>query len=613
MRFASPDRVHLHGALGEAVDANVRGRLRGFVQDEGSPAIALFDPERCAVNTAGDWYGEHAGKWLWAASRAAARTGDAQLRESVLRVTAYLAQRQDADGYLGNYAASHRFTVRQPPPPPSWDGAPSRRTWDIWTHSTLMLGLIETHRQLGAGQALDTACRIGDLCWNTLVRGDIDLVELGNHHGLSATVLLDPVMELYFATGTARYLELAQHIHARAERHPPLGLVRRALEGADVSEISTGKAYQLLWNMVGLAKLFRATGEANLLAALRALWSNVREHHLTLGGGPHGGVGHRSREVFNPRGIFSPHAYVETCSIMAWVQLNRELLALTGDGCFAQEIERSAYNDLLGAQADNGEDWCYYSFANGQRVHTTYWRCCKSSGAMALEALPELAYGTVGDDGIAVNLLGPSAATLSLAAAGEVELTQHTEYPFGSDLRIGVRPQAPAPFEIRIRRPDWVSAAALHLNGEALEPSATAPGYWSIRRRWRAGDELVIDLPMPVQTHRRSQRSVQESFAPDGAAVSQEVQRLDYLALTRGPLVYATGPIDGWKIADTFRMPEHAQADSQDAFDASQAATGGAVHWRAAGRSSVPFLPYYQVGERRDGAWRLTWLALAPH
>jgi DUF1680 family protein len=100
----------------------------------------------------------------------------------------------------------------------------------------------------------------------------------------------------------------------------------------------------------------------------------VRDHHLTLGGGPWGGVAHRSREVFNPAAVFDPHGYVETCSTMAWIQLNRELLAILGEAQFAQEIERSAYNDLIGAQAPDGEDWCYYSFPNGRRVHTTYWR-----------------------------------------------------------------------------------------------------------------------------------------------------------------------------------------------------------------------------------------------
>ena len=35
---------------------------------------------------------------------------------------------------------------KQPPKPPTWDGAPRLRTWDIWTHSYLILGLLEVHR-----------------------------------------------------------------------------------------------------------------------------------------------------------------------------------------------------------------------------------------------------------------------------------------------------------------------------------------------------------------------------------------------------------------------------------------------------------------------------------
>ena len=48
---------------------------------------------------------------------------------------------------------------------------------------------------------------------------------------------------------------------------------------------------------------------------------------------------------------------------------------------------------------------------------------------------------------------------------------------------------------------------------------------------------------------------MQESRAPDDAPVRQEVMHYDYLAVTRGPLVYATGLIDGYKIEETLRVP----------------------------------------------------------
>ena len=304
--MSAPNAVRLGGLLGDALAANLRGRLSHFIVDETSPAIELFSPAKRDLNREGDWYGEHAGKWLVAAAKAAARSGDAQLRANVLRVADFLVSVQEPDGYLGTYATERRFMRPQPPKPASWDGAPSVRTWDIWTHAYLILGLLEVHRRLGGAHFLKAACSIGDLCWRTLTEGGIDITELGNHHGMSASVLMDPAVELYFATGDQLYLDLATRILQQVNGNRELALLDNALAGFDASAIATGKAYQLAWNLVGLAKLHRATGDDAYLRAVQGVWQSIRAHHLTLGGGPWGGVGHRSREVFNPAGVFSP-------------------------------------------------------------------------------------------------------------------------------------------------------------------------------------------------------------------------------------------------------------------------------------------------------------------
>jgi DUF1680 family protein len=610
LRFAADGDVRLGGVLGDALEANLRGRLSSFIVDETSPAIALFSPEQADANTSGDWYGEHAGKWLYTAAKAAARSRDAALLARVQRVANYLLDRQDASGYLGNYAPERRFMRPQPPKPVSWNGEPSVRTWDIWTHSYLILGLLELHRHFPMERALAAARRIGDLCWRTFVQDGLDVTELGNHHGLSATVLMDPSLELYFATAEPRYLELAQLVLAQAERNPRLALLRQALAGADVSEIATGKAYQLLWNLVALAKLHRATGDRRYLDAVVRQWRNVRDHHLTLGGGPWGGVGQRSREVFNPATVFSPMGYVETCSTMAWIALNRELLAITGEAAYAEEIERAAYNDLLGAQAPNGEDWCYYSFPNGRRVFTTYWRCCKSSGAMALEDLPSIAYATT-DSGIQVNLLGPSHAVLRLPDVGTVRLEQKSTYPFDGDVHLSVAPERASTFAVRVRIPEWADGARVRACGDVVA-GGTPGSFVNIERRWNAGDTIELKLPMRPRLQRRAQRNVQESLAPDGTAVSQEVLRFDYLAVTHGPLAYATDLVDGYKTEETLRvpaMPGEAWLQSRPATDG---APGAEIHLHPLGRAPLTFQPYYRAGGRRDGAWRLTWMTLAP-
>jgi len=609
-RLAPAGAVRLQGLLGEALDANRRGRLSHFIEGPHSPAVAIFDPAHREHNEEGDWYGEHAGKWLSAAARAARRSDDAALRDKVLSVADYLCSVQADDGYLGNYAAPRRFMVPQPPKPESWNGEPALRTWDIWTHSYLLLGLIETWKCFGQARHLAAARRIGDLCWRTFCGQGLDITTVGNHHGMSATVLLDPAVDLYEASGDARYLELAERILAQANANPRLALLDQALAGADPSEIATGKAYQLCWNLVGLAKLHRATGNAAHRRALDLQWQAIRDHHLSLGGGPFGGIGHRSREVFNPAGVFDPEAYIETCSVLAWIQLNRELLAITGDARHAEEIERSAYNDLLGAQAPNGEDWVYYSYANGRRIHTNYWRCCKSSGAMALEELAAVAW-TTDARGVAANLLGPGEAQLELPGGGQARLRQRTGYPFQGSVRIEVDTGAPVRFRLRLRVPAWAQGATLAVAGGAPVP-VTAGAYADVERDWQPGDALVLELPMHPRLHRRVHRNVQESRAPDGSPVRQQVLHNAWLALSRGPLVYSTGLIDGYKSRETVRLPE---GDAPPRVEELPPADAGAVpglRLHLQGRDPIDFQPYYGLGDRRDRSWRLTWLHLAP-
>lgn len=607
---AAANAVQLGGVLGAAIEANRNGRLSTFIVDENSPAIAIFHPEHSAENEEGDWYGEHAGKWLIAAAKAVAGGGDDALRENLRRVANYLLSRQQSDGYLGNYAPARRFMVPQPPKPVSWDGAPALRTWDIWTHSYLILGLIETWRALGDERYLIAARRIGDLCWQTFCQDGLDITTLGNHFGMSATVLMDPAVELYCRTGEPRYLELAEKIAAQADAEPRLALITRAVDGVDAAEIGTGKAYQLAWNLVGLAKLHRATGKPEYAQAVENLWRSIRDHHLSLGGGPWGGVAHRSREVFNPVGVFDPRAYVETCSVLAWLQLNRELLQLTGQARYVDEIERTAYNDLLGAAAPNGEDWCYYSFPNGPRVHTTYWRCCKSSGAMAWEELPPLAYGLTDEGAVQVNLYGASQVRLKLAD-GDLDIVQQGGYPFQGNVDLQLTPSAPISFALRLRVPAWAQHWQLRVNGKAVD-AAQVDGWISLMREWRAGDRVALDFATPLVLHRRQSRNVQESRAPDGSPVRQQVLQYDYAGFTRGALVYATALIDGYKHEESMRLPAAALGEwtRELAADAQTSAVEMEVEFD--GRAPLRYWPYHLAGGQQDGRWRLVWMSLAP-
>jgi uncharacterized protein len=105
-------------------------------------------------------------------------------------------------------------------------------------------------------------------------------------------------------------------------------------------------------------------------------------------------------------------------------------------------------------------------------------------------------------------------------------------------------------------------------------------------------------------------RNVQESLAPDGSDVRQQVLRFDYAAVTCGPLVYATGLIDGFKIEETLRLPVAAQ-DTWLSLLPVQEDGVPRILLDPGYRAPLVFTPYFGADGRADGAWRLTWLQLA--
>jgi hypothetical protein len=150
------------------------------------------------------------------------------------------------------------------------------------------------------------------------------------------------------------------------------------------------------------------------------------------------------------------------------------------------------------------------------------------------------------------------------------------------------------------------------VNGASITGEAEAGAFVAIQREWHKDDVISLSLPMRPQLHFRTQSSTQESLAPDDAPVRQEVMHFDYLAVTRGPLAYATGLIDGYKIAETLRVSSPTDPSWLETLPATDTAEGPDVRVAPLGRPALVFSPYYRAGGRRDRTWRLTWMPLAP-
>jgi DUF1680 family protein len=185
-------------------------------------------------------------------------------------------------------------------------------------------------------------------------------------------------------------------------------------------------------------------------------------------------------------------------------------------------------------------------------------------------------------DSAAVNLYTPSKGTV----AG-LRIEQETEYPRSGRVLVRIGNGASVPLLVRI--PEWAAGARAAVNGEAVREPAAPGTYLKIAREWRAGDTVTLDFPMQPKVHRRSQVFIQ---------AQKELMRRDYVAVTRGPLVYASGLIDGFKRAETVRLLGVAEER-------------GSLAVNVAGRAPIPLRPYYEADGRKDGAWRLTWLETA--
>lgn len=110
-----------------------------------------------------------------------------------------------------------------------------------------------------------------------------------------------------------------------------------------------------------------------------------------------------------------------------------------------------------------------------------------------------------------------------------IQLTQETDYPWSGKVTLKVGPKTSGKFSIRLRVPGWAGNAGLEVNGKMV-PAKLAPGtYEEMNREWKAGDTIVLDLPMPV-------RLVTGSPKADDTR--------GQVAVMRGPMVYCVESTD---------------------------------------------------------------------
>ena len=518
------------GMLGHAVDAGYNGRLATYINSPESYAIRLFSPEMIAKGKGG-WQGEHAGKWMYAAAKAYERTGDPAVLARLTSVADYLITRQEKDGYLGCYREDKRYYHRPSPEAMTVD-------WDTWIMAYLIKGFTETSVATGDPKYADCALRIVEFLHWTVFEQGIKIAQTGMHSGMAGCGMLDPLCDLYLLRPEKVVKDMIDRCIFELDDTPCLQLITLACKNYDVSLIGNGKIYEMNRCLTGMAKAYQLFGDERLLAACQNAWESIRVNHLTTLGGPWGGINY-CWEIFNRPAEWAPYECTETCSVMEWMHFTWEMLRISGDGKYASELEKSSYNALMAARAEDGNRWIYYVRTNGELTPRGDWACCWSSGMTSLEDVPVYMYDTRGD-GIYVNIICESSYETTVRGK-KIKVQELSDYA-----RTGVAEYViggQGAFTLAVHNPQWADSFEARVNGKEIK-ARVKDGYIRVKRSWKEGDRLSLVFPYEIRT-------VEKTWEYRNAGAKEHNFSNWYNGFTRhyvtfcaGPLVFATDHAD---------------------------------------------------------------------
>lgn len=313
------------------------------------------------------------------------------------------------------------------------------------------------------------------------------------------------------------------------------------------------------------AILYSYTGKKIYLnAAINAMHKLDRDHML-----PDGIPS--SNEFLAGKDPLQSH---ETCDITDYTWTAGYLLMITGDGHWADKLERAIFNAGPGAVSKDFKNLQYFSSVNqviatGQSNHNkfahgstwmAYWPCHETEccAGNVHRFMPNYAARMWMQDTLGAPvaaLYGPSVNTFAYQG-NKCVITENTRYPFADQLLFTFNMQQPMQMPFTFRIPGWCKSATILINDQPYTDRLTPGTFVTIRRKFRNNDRILLQFPMTPQLLPWGQWGV---------------------AVERGPLLYA------------FPVPEKMTTDT-----ATYANLGGK-------KSPDPDFPALDL--RPDGPW----------
>lgn len=345
---------------------------------------------------------------------------------------------------------------------------------------------------------------------------------------------IETLLWLYAQTGRRRFLDMA--VDAYGAFKPAADETAMTMDSLLSPDKPWGHGISFSEFSKLPALLYLYTGDRKRLAATRNAMAKADRHHGLVDGA------WSSSEFMAGR---SPLAAHETCIVSDQTWTMGAMLLATGEGSWADRIERVCFNAGPGAVKDDFKALQYFSSPNQVLAtgNSDPNPLARGRGFMRYAPNPgtECCPGNVnrfmpnyvarmwmldrrGD--LVAALYGPSRITAVVGRPGtEVDIVEETSYPFGETVSFQIRCPKPVVFGLRLRIPGWCRGAGLTLNGKPLPLKAKPGGSFTVRRRYAHNDRLCLSLPMEPRR---------------GSSAGG-------VFLERGPLVYALGIAEDWR------------------------------------------------------------------
>ena len=563
------DRVRLlYGPFYDAQQTN----LRYLMALDPERLLAPFKRE-CGLTTQvapyGNWEstgldGHMGGHYLSALALMWASTGNAEVKARLDHVVAELKRCQDqiGTGYLGGIPKGAEAWSEIAAGNLKADNFGLNGRWVPWYNlHKLYAGLRDAWRYAGNAEAKGMLVRLSDWAERlTTPLTDAQMQDmLRAEHGGMNEIFAD-VAEI---TGDKRYLALAQRFSHRAVLQP-LAEQRDQLTGLH--------ANTQIPKVIGYGRMAELTQQPEGRRAAEFFWHTVVDKRSVAIGG------NSVREHFHPADDFKPMVDdvegPETCNSYNMLKLTALLHRTAGTGAeqaqLADYYERTLYNHILASQHPQG-GFVYFTPMRPQhyrvysQVDQGMW-CCVGSGIESHARHGEFVYSNEGADKFFVNLFVASSVDWRERS---LRLTQSTNFPDEARTQLKIE-QGQGRFTLALRYPAWVAAGSLRItvNGQPVAVKAKPGSYVELTRDWKAGDRVVMQLPM--RTHVEPMPALPR-----------------YVAVLHGPIVLAakTNPI----------------ADEALNFKADDSRMGHSPSGPVCAQEAAPIF----VGEQRDIARRL--------